>query len=79
MSLSYWQQAVQDGGGRVTNVKQVMDTWTLQMNYPVVMVTVVNGRVRVQQKRFLQSPTARDPMKYTSPFGWVTMTYVYLN
>ncbi|XP_056008322.1 putative aminopeptidase-2 isoform X2 [Ostrea edulis] len=65
------EQAKRDGQGRRTDVKRIMDTWTLQMNYPVVMVTVVNGKVRVQQKRFTQNPTAKDPQKYTSPFGYI--------
>lgn len=68
---AYLQRAKVDGSGRVSDVKGVMDTWTLQMNYPVVKVTVVNGKVRVQQKRFLQNPSAHDPQKYISPFGWV--------
>jgi hypothetical protein len=72
------QQAVSDGSGRRTDVKKIMDTWTLQMNYPVVMVTVINGKVRVQQKRFTQNPTAKDPLKYVSKFGYVVLVYEIL-
>ncbi|XP_062585470.1 uncharacterized protein LOC134247152 isoform X2 [Saccostrea cucullata] len=63
------QQARQEG--RTTDVKKIMDTWTLQMNYPVVMVTIANNKVKVQQKRFLQNPTAKDPLKYNSTFGYL--------
>ncbi|KAK3108903.1 hypothetical protein FSP39_018341 [Pinctada imbricata] len=60
-----------DAGGRVADVKSVMDTWTLQMNYPVINVTMTSPtQITVSQKRFVQDPTAKDPLKYTSPFGW---------
>jgi hypothetical protein len=46
-----------------------MDTWTLQMNYPVVMVTVKpGGHLQVSQKRFMINPDAKDPGKYTSTY-----------
>ena len=55
--------------GHPVNVKEVMDTWILQMNYPVVSVTAKNNKVNIQQSRFLSAPDANDPGKYTSPFG----------
>jgi len=55
-------------------VKNIMDTWILQMNYPVVMVTVTTaGNITVSQKRFLQNPEAKDPMKYISPYKFVSI------
>ncbi|XP_046380097.2 aminopeptidase N-like [Haliotis rufescens] len=56
--------------GKNINVKEVMDTWTLQMNYPVVMVIREGTRIRVSQQRFLTDPNAKDPGKYTSSFGY---------
>jgi hypothetical protein len=54
----------------VHNVKEVMDTWTLQMNYPVVKVTYNSaGQITISQHRYLQDYNATDPGKYTSPFG----------
>lgn len=61
--------------GHPVDVKAVMDTWTLQMNYPVVTVTRLdNGHLRVTQKRFLSNPQAQDPLKYTSQFGSVSLS-----
>ncbi|XP_060566248.1 aminopeptidase N-like [Ruditapes philippinarum] len=55
----------------VHNVKEVMDTWTLQMNYPVVKVTYNSaGQITISQHRYLQDYNATDPGKYTSPFGY---------
>ncbi|XP_048749587.1 aminopeptidase N-like isoform X4 [Ostrea edulis] len=53
------------------NVKEIMDTWTLQMNYPVVKVTVMaDGNVRITQKRYLRDYGSTDPGKYVSPFNY---------
>lgn len=61
--------------GHPVDVKAVMDTWTLQMNYPVITLTRLdNGHLRVTQKRFLSNPQAQDPLKYTSQFGSVHLT-----
>ncbi|KAH9512377.1 hypothetical protein Btru_039352 [Bulinus truncatus] len=55
------------------NVKEVMDTWTLQMNYPLVTVTRASGvsnALTVQQERYLQNPDAPELGKYVSPFNY---------
>ncbi|XP_061165768.1 aminopeptidase N-like isoform X2 [Saccostrea echinata] len=53
------------------NVKEIMDTWTLQMNFPVVKVTVMaDGNIRLTQKRYLRDYDAVDPGKYVSPFNY---------
>ncbi|KAH9512376.1 hypothetical protein Btru_039351 [Bulinus truncatus] len=55
------------------NVKEIMDTWTLQMNFPVVTVTQVFGSadgIIVQQERYLQNPAAPEQGKYVSPFNY---------
>ncbi|XP_053387121.1 aminopeptidase N-like [Mercenaria mercenaria] len=55
----------------ITNVKEIMDTWTLQMNYPVVTVTQNRaGQITISQHRYLQDPNATDPGKFISPFGY---------
>lgn len=66
--------------GYPVDVKAVMDTWTLQMNYPVVTVTRLDdGGLRVTQKRFLSNPQAQDPLKYTSQFGSVSVSLWSVN
>ena len=57
------------------NVTEVMDTWTLQMGYPVVTVGDSNaGTASLSQKRFLLDPT-QDPSvdppasRFKSPYG----------
>ncbi|KAH3860106.1 aminopeptidase N-like [Dreissena polymorpha] len=59
------------GNRSAFHVKEVMDTWTLQMNYPTVMVSHnQQGRLSLKQSRYLQDPNAADPGKYVSPFGY---------
>ena len=53
------------------DVKTIMDTWTLQMNYPVVTVTRDFNNldlVEVRQERYLVDRSAEDPGKYTSDY-----------
>ncbi|XP_052694307.1 aminopeptidase Ey-like isoform X2 [Crassostrea angulata] len=53
------------------NVKAIMDTWTLQMNYPVVNMTVMaDGDIQITQKRYLRDYHAVDPLTYVSPFNY---------
>ena len=58
--------------GSPIDVKSIMDTWTLQMNYPVVTLTRDFNNldiVHVTQERYLVNPDAEDPGKYTSDYG----------
>lgn len=66
--LTAWHFQQSRTDGHPVNVKAVMDTWTLQMNYPLVTVTVKNGMVNVKQSRFLKNKDAQDPGKYQSPY-----------
>ena len=51
------------------SVKQLMDTWTLQMNYPVLHITKKDGnKYTVSQERFLYDRKANVTSKYKSPF-----------
>ncbi|CAL1548719.1 unnamed protein product [Lymnaea stagnalis] len=59
--------------GKDIDIKSVMDTWTLQMNYPVVTVTRTTGRadsVTVTQGRYLDNPDTPELGKYVSPFNY---------
>lgn len=65
-------QAQADGKNHI-DVKDIMDTWTLQMNYPVVTVTrdFQNlNQVHVRQERFLIDPTAEDLGRFSSPYNY---------
>ncbi|KAI8500654.1 Endoplasmic reticulum aminopeptidase 1 [Branchiostoma belcheri] len=56
-------EAVQEDGRTDVQVKEVMDTWTLQMGFPVVTVTrdYSNGRVTATQRHFLYDPEVNVP------------------
>ena len=46
-----------------------MDTWTLQMGYPVLTFTKKSGNTyTVSQERFLYDRNTNVTTKYTSPF-----------
>lgn len=48
----------------------VMDTWTKQMGYPVLDLSVSESNAKLTQKRFLLDPKANASLP-TSPFGLV--------
>ncbi|XP_013907456.1 PREDICTED: glutamyl aminopeptidase [Thamnophis sirtalis] len=60
----FWK-AMEEVSGKP--VKEVMDTWTRQMGYPVLKVN--NSKSTVTQQRFLLDPKA-DPSKPSSPFSY---------
>ena len=67
---SFYVQQSQISGDNIA-VKTIMDTWVLQMNFPVVTVQRRStGQYHVRQKRFLINPGAKDPMTYTSKYGY---------
>ena len=47
-------------------VAEVMDTWTNQMGYPVLDLSVTEANTKLSQKRFLLDPNA-DPSQPPSP------------
>ena len=60
------------------DVKTVMDTWTLQMGYPVVHLTRTGNSIFVTQQRFLLNPKA-NTTNQNSPFGYkwdIPLTYI---
>lgn len=65
----FWQRAQIEGVTYPASIKDIMDTWISQMNYPVVKVTKSSaGAVHVQQKRFLVNDASSDPGKFVSKF-----------
>ncbi|XP_015918798.1 glutamyl aminopeptidase [Parasteatoda tepidariorum] len=61
------------------NVSQILDTWTRQKGYPILIVTYKHPHVRIQQKRFLLTPPESDTVSEVSPYGYkwfVPVTYV---
>ncbi|KAI8500624.1 hypothetical protein Bbelb_214420 [Branchiostoma belcheri] len=66
-----------DGDLPGNNVKTVMDTWTLQMGYPVVSVVTSGNQYAVTQKHFLYDYTANVTDKYGDlGYKWyVPLTY----
>jgi len=65
----------QKDGGSVQDVeiKEVMDTWTLQMGYPVVTVTQSGNHISATQQRFLFNPHSNFTEEFTSPYGLVLL------
>lgn len=49
-------------------VAEVMDTWTNQMGYPVLDLSVTETNAKLRQKRFLLDPQA-NPSEPPSPLG----------
>lgn len=75
--LSSEQVVVQKNLNYPASIKEIMHTWILQMNYPVVTVTIPqNGTVRATQQRFLRNPEAKDPLVYISPFGYSLLFFL---
>ncbi len=51
------------------DVKKVMDTWTLQMGYPVITLKRKNSQFTAEQTPFLLNPNSEHSQEYNSPFG----------
>lgn len=56
-------QAAKKYNAEARDVKEVMDTWTLQMGFPVVTVKRKNGKASASQKHFLVHPKANVTRK----------------
>ena len=71
------EQAHKDGSlPNDLSVKQIMDTWTLQMGFPVVTVKrdYANGQAELQQDRFLISKSKDNPDKHDYMW-WIPITF----
>ncbi|GIY36509.1 aminopeptidase Ey [Caerostris extrusa] len=80
---------VQGNGANLIDVKKVMDSWTLQMGYPVVNVIrdYSAGTASVDQTRFLLEKGAVDKSSWEVPFtytdglnpDWMPKTKMWLH
>ncbi|KAG1950776.1 glutamyl aminopeptidase [Pimephales promelas] len=62
----FWK-AMEDKSG--LPVADIMDTWTKQMGYPVLNLTITDTEAKLIQNRFLLDPNA-DPSQPTTPLGY---------
>ncbi|XP_018791450.1 PREDICTED: aminopeptidase N [Bactrocera latifrons] len=64
---------------RNTTVKEIMDTWTLQVGYPVLTITRSSNAhsIRMEQQRFLFSNQSDDgdSANDDNPLWWIPVTY----
>ncbi|XP_059158616.1 aminopeptidase N-like [Physella acuta] len=59
--------------GKTIDVKDIMNTWTVQMNYPLVTVTRDTSSpdvIIVSQQRYLSAKNAVDPGTYQTLYGY---------
>ncbi|XP_076366890.1 endoplasmic reticulum aminopeptidase 2-like isoform X3 [Tachypleus tridentatus] len=67
--------------GLQINISYVMDTWTIQEGFPVILVSRMENMVYVHQKRFLLTPSRSDEVSEEdiSPYGYewdIPITYI---
>ena len=62
------------------DIKSVMNTWTRQMNYPLISMkmNVETGLVEATQNRFLLDADHPQKSPYVSPYGSVIKTFIIL-
>ncbi|XP_056125019.1 glutamyl aminopeptidase [Rhinichthys klamathensis goyatoka] len=65
-TADFWK-AMEDESG--LPVADIMDTWTKQMGYPVLNLTITDTEAKLIQNRFLLDPNA-DPSQPTTPLGY---------
>ncbi|KAE8289438.1 Glutamyl aminopeptidase [Larimichthys crocea] len=65
-TANFWESLASVSG---LPVAEVMDTWTKQMGYPVLHLTVSETDAKLNQKRFLLDPEA-NATQPPSPFGY---------
>jgi glutamyl aminopeptidase len=61
------------------NIEEVMNTWTLQMGYPVITIHASARTIGATQERFLFNPRGNQTEEFTSPYGYiwyVPLTYI---
>lgn len=67
----------EDDPAKSVEISEVMDTWTLQMGYPVVTVSRSGSEISATQQRFLFNSHSNFTEEFTSPYGLVMMLHVY--
>ncbi|XP_050466418.1 putative aminopeptidase-2 [Cataglyphis hispanica] len=55
-----------------SDVKTIMDTWTIQAGYPVVLINIDKGKLHITQQRFLLRNLNKTPTNVT---WWVPLTW----
>ncbi|XP_018321790.1 glutamyl aminopeptidase isoform X2 [Agrilus planipennis] len=76
VSQDLWNQ-LQEIVGDSLNITSFMDSWTVQMGYPIVTVKVKDDNYILTQKRFLTDPDAVSDT--SSPYGYkwsIPITYI---
>jgi len=70
-ALCIWLLQYQKGDVSLGSVEieEVMDTWTLQMGYPVVTVSLTGDQVSATQERFLFNSHSNFTEEFISPYG----------
>ncbi|KAL6443889.1 hypothetical protein ACFW04_001722 [Cataglyphis niger] len=54
------------------DVKTIMDTWTVQAGYPVILINIDKGKLHITQQRFLLRNLNKTP---TNVIWWVPLTW----
>ncbi|CAH1788830.1 unnamed protein product [Owenia fusiformis] len=62
--------SLSEASSTIKDVARMMDTWTLQMNYPVVTLMRDGSKVVATQKRFLLNPNATQESEFKSPYDY---------
>ncbi|XP_077977945.1 putative aminopeptidase-2, partial [Glandiceps talaboti] len=62
-----------DQDKKKTDVKEVMDTWILQMGYPIITLSRDGNSIHAEQERFIMDPN-ETPVNDTFDYKW----YVYV-
>jgi len=61
----------EDNSANGVEIKDMMDTWTLQMGYPVVTVRWSGSQISATQDRFLYLSHGNFTEEFTSPYGLI--------
>ncbi|XP_065674673.1 aminopeptidase Ey isoform X2 [Hydra vulgaris] len=75
--------ALKEASGGIYNISEIMDTWTLQMGFPVVSVKSISGGFEVTQSRFYadRNPELKkSKFNSTYDYKWmIPFSYTVLN
>ncbi|XP_029430472.1 aminopeptidase N-like [Rhinatrema bivittatum] len=66
---THLQNAVNASSNLPKSIKEIMDTWTLQMGFPVVTVNTANGSVT--QEHFLLDPNSKPERPSPFNYKWI--------
>jgi len=66
-------QKADDSAAKNVEIEEVMNTWTLQMGYPVVTVTKSGNQISATQQRFLYHSQGNFTEEFSSPYRFVSL------